>query len=125
TAVNSKMYEFNAFVAPDESYILFTSYGRKDDMGGGDLYLSVKDASNRWKPAVNLKEINSAQLDYCPVVSPDGMVLFFTSERHQLPVSFKDKVSDYRLIKGIYEEPLNGTGNIYWMDWAKLLSRFQ
>ncbi|NOS93805.1 MAG: hypothetical protein HOP30_17955, partial [Cyclobacteriaceae bacterium] len=44
TAVNSKMYEFNAFVAPDESYILFTSYGRKDDMGGGDLYLSVKDA---------------------------------------------------------------------------------
>ncbi len=125
TAINSKMYEFNAFVAPDESYILFTSYGRKDDMGGGDLYISVKDASNHWKAAVNLKEINSAQLDYCPFVSPDGRGLFFTSERHQLPTFFKGRISDYQRLKEIYEQPLNGTGNIYWVDWKKLLSNFQ
>ena len=28
TAVNSKLWEFNAFVAPDESFIVFTTYGR-------------------------------------------------------------------------------------------------
>jgi Tol biopolymer transport system component len=51
TAVNSKTYEFNAFVSPDESFIIFTSYGRKDDLGGGDLYMSTKDNNGKWKPA--------------------------------------------------------------------------
>jgi Tol biopolymer transport system component len=125
TAVNSKMYEFNAFVAPDESFILFTSYGRKDDMGGGDLYISVKDPSNRWKKAVNLKEINSAQLDYCPFVSSDGKVLFFTSERHHLPATFKERIKDYQVIKSSYEQTLNGTGNIYWVDWKKLIDYYR
>src|SRR5205085_478096 len=27
TAVNSKVFEFNAFVSPDEKFIIFTSYG--------------------------------------------------------------------------------------------------
>ncbi|MCE2994160.1 MAG: hypothetical protein ACK5RG_11750 [Cyclobacteriaceae bacterium] len=125
TAINSKMYEFNAFVAPDESFILFTSYGRKDDSGGGDLYISIKDPSNRWKPAVNLKDINSAQLDYCPFVSTDGKVLFFTSERHQLPAKFTESNSTYQAIKGMYEQPFNGTGNIYWMDWVKVVNSYR
>lgn len=125
TAINSKLYEFNAFVAPDESFILFTSYGRKDDRGGGDLYLSIKDSLNHWKPAVNLKEINSAQLDYSPFVSPDSKVLFFTSERHQLPTTFTEKSSSYEMIKGMCEQVFNGTGNIYWMDWRELIQKYR
>ncbi len=45
SAVNSKADEFNAFVSPDEEFIIFSSYGRKDDKGRGDLYMSCKDAS--------------------------------------------------------------------------------
>jgi hypothetical protein len=48
TAVNSKTFEFNAFVSPDEQFIIFTSYGRKDGKGRGDLYMSTKDASGKW-----------------------------------------------------------------------------
>ncbi|MFM7853616.1 MAG: TolB family protein, partial [Flammeovirgaceae bacterium] len=51
SAVNSKVDEFNAFVSPDEDYILFTCFGRRDDAGGGDLYMSVKDAAGKWQPA--------------------------------------------------------------------------
>jgi Tol biopolymer transport system component len=116
SAVNSKAYEFNAFVSPDEKYILFTSYGRKDDSGGGDLYICVKDDSNKWKPAVNLHVLNSPQLDYCPSVSPDGKALFFTSERHQLPKQFLTKAT-YSDIQSLSTNSLNGNGNIYWVDF--------
>ncbi len=123
TAVNSIRYEFNAFVSPDEQYILFTSYGRKDDTGSGDLYMSVKDEKGKWKPAKNLKELNSKQLDYCPFVSLDGKILFYTSERHQLPDSFSSKAS-YKGVADIVTSPLNGTGNIYWIDFQQVRKAF-
>lgn len=123
TAVNSKLYEFNAFVSPDEQYILFTSYGRKDDAGGGDLYISI-NVSGKWQPARNLKELNSPQLDYCPFVSPDGKSLFITSERHQLQVSFANKAT-YKTVAGASANPLNGTGNIYWVDFQKVLNMYR
>lgn len=116
TAVNSKFYEFNAFVDPAEQFILFTSYGRKDDTGGGDLYISRKDAQGKWLPATNLKEINSRQIDYCPFVSPDGKTLFFTSQRHQLPASFAGSKASVQKVKEINQSALNGTGNIYWVS---------
>jgi Tol biopolymer transport system component len=121
TTVNSKFYEFNAFVDTDEQYILFTSYGRKDDSGGGDLYMAVKDANGKWKPAQNLADLNSKQLDYCPFVSPDGKALFFTSERHQLPVSFGGSKATFQKIKEIGSSPLNATGNIYWVSFEPIL----
>jgi WD40-like Beta Propeller Repeat len=120
TAVNSKAYEFNAFVSPDERFIIFTSYGRKDDSGGGDLYMSVKDAQGKWQPAKNLTALNSKQLDYCPYVSPNGKALFFTSERHQLPVSFQAGKASVKAIKEIVASPLNGTGNIYWIKFSSV-----
>lgn len=120
TMVNSKFYEFNAFVDPNEQYILFTSYGRKDDSGGGDLYIASKDANGKWKPAKNLTELNSRQLDYCPFVSPDGKTLFFTSERHQLPVTFSESKATFQKIKDFGNSPLNATGNIYWVSFEGL-----
>lgn len=121
TGVNSKFYEFNAFVDPDEKFILFTSYGRNDDMGGGDLYISKKDSNGQWAPAIHLKSINSKQLDYCPYVSPDGKSLFITSERHHLPSVFDQKKATYEEIIDTTTQVQNGTGNIYWIDFLKLL----
>jgi Tol biopolymer transport system component len=123
TAVNSKAYEFNAFVTPDEQYIFFTSAGRKDDMGGGDLYVSRKGPDGRWMPAQNMREINSRQIDYCPYVSPDGKSFFMTSNRHQLPVAFPNTVLTYDRIQEIAGAPLNGNGDIYWIDFQWLISR--
>lgn len=123
TTVNSATYEFNAFVSPDEDYIIFTSYGRKDDMGRGDLYISVKQ-NGKWQPSVHLKELNSSALDYCPYVSPDGKTLFFTSERHSLP-SQLEKKGTYATFKQINDSPLNGSGNIYRIDFIEVLKRHQ
>jgi len=123
TTVNTKFYEFNAFVDPDERYILFTSYGRKDDAGGGDVYMSVKDANGTWQPAQNLTTLNSKQLDYCPYVSPDGKSLFITSERHELSNSYITKPVTYKTILEAAANSKNGTGNIYWIDFKNLINK--
>ena len=121
TAINSKGFEFNAFVDPDEKFILFTGYGRKDDTGRGDLYISLKDTEGKWLPSKNLTFLNSDRLDYCPYVSPDKKILFFTSERAALPVSFETKTT-YNQINNVNQSTLNGTGNIYWVSFDKVLS---
>ncbi len=120
TAVNSRVDEFNAFVSPDEDFILFTSYGRKDDMGRSDLYISLKDKSGKWIPAKNLSLLNSNRIDYCPFVSFDKKKLFFTSERNVLKQSYEKKIGIDELKKTL-SSPQNGSGDIYWISFEKVL----
>ena len=118
-AINSKGDEFNAFVDPDEKYIIFTGYGRADDMGRGDLYKSDKDENGNWKPAKHLDPgINSKYLDYCPYVSPDGKILFFTSNRPLNHTPF-DKPQNYQAISGMMKSPGNGSDDLYWIIMPK------
>jgi Tol biopolymer transport system component len=116
SAINSRFYEFNAFVSSKENFIIFTSYGRPDDTGGGDLYISVKNSKGEWQPATNFTILNSTSLDYCPYVTRNGAVLFFTSERHDLPKSFVKTPATYQDILELNTMTLNGGGNIYWIN---------
>jgi hypothetical protein len=124
TAVNSKTYEFNAFVSPDESFIIFSSFGRKDDLGGGDLYMSVKDNNGNWRPAKHLTVLNSNRIDYCPFVNSSKKILFFASERTALQNHFEKQVSFAELNK-LYNAPLNGKGNIYWVGFERILLMYK
>ena len=120
-AINSKGAEFNAFVDPDEEFILFTGYKRKGNYGSGDLFISFRNKQNSWSEAKNLGEnINGAGLTYCPYVSPDKKQLFFSSSRN----SFKAPFSTSQKIKSLAvlaHSPLNGWDNIYWMNANKIL----
>jgi len=121
--INSTGYEFNAFVDPDEQYILFSAFGRDDDMGRGDLYLSIK-IGNHWQPAINLRNINSGSLDYCPFVTWDKKYLFFTSSRSTYKSPFTKKQSLPDLNKGL-SNPGNGLDDIYWVRFDNILSTFK
>ena len=67
TNINTATYEFNAYIHPDENLLIFSSFGRTDGMGGGDLYFSKKDENGKWGTAQNMGElVNSKKLDYCP-----------------------------------------------------------
>lgn len=80
--VNSAKGEFNAFADPGERFLLFSSFGRPDQIGGGDLYISERQADGSWGTARILgPEVNSKSLDYCPWVSPDGSFMLFSSRR--------------------------------------------
>lgn len=85
--INSEGYEFNAFISPDEKFLIFTAYNRKDGMGSGDLYISYNENGN-WSSAKNLTlEINSKQMEYCPFYDISTNTLYFTSKRSNI----KDK----------------------------------
>ena len=45
--------EFNAFIDLNDKFIIFSVYGRKDDNGGGDLYISRKNENGEWMKATN------------------------------------------------------------------------
>jgi Tol biopolymer transport system component len=122
TGVNSAFYEFNAFVSPAEDYIIFSSYGRKDDRGRGDLYISFRSANGTWKPARNLTLINSEKLDYCPFVSFDKKIFFFTSEKNSLKSVYAPSPADMKTLKESYNGIMNGQGNIYWISLVSLLA---
>jgi len=91
-SVNSKKNDWDAFIAPDESYIIFSSQDRSDTVGDQDLYISYKKKNGEWIESINMGErINSVSSEICPVVTLDGKYLFFTSRRR-------------------------GNADIYWLD---------
>ncbi len=112
-SINSEGYEFNALIAPDESYIIFTAYQREDGFGSGDLYISYKNSDGLWTKAKNLGlEINSAKMDYCPFVDTKTNTLYFTSKRSSVNDSNKDfsSIQDFLYEMKKYE---NGLSRIY------------
>lgn len=124
TAVNSPMSEFNAFVCPDEEFLIFTSWGREDDIGRGDLYISFKNEDNDWSPLIHLGDkINSTGIDYNPFVSADKKVFFFTSDRFDHTIFGKDKIDRNEFEKRV-DSVLNGSTNIYFIDFGEVL-KFQ
>ncbi len=116
-AINSKFDEFNAFIDPDEKFILFGCQGRPDELGNGDLYISKKDQAGNWTPARRLPEpINSKSIDYCPYVSRDGSAFFFTSSRLRKEWYANDPVT-YPQLQQLLREPGNGFDSIYWIKF--------
>jgi hypothetical protein len=91
----------HAFVAPDESYMLFNS-PRRGSYTENDVWISCRGRNGSWLKPVNLgPRINSdARAILCPTVSPDGKYLFFTRLR------------------------TNGTGYVYWMS-AKIIDNLR
>jgi len=120
--INSKGYDFNSFTDPDEKYIIFSSYKRNDDMGGGDLYISAKK-NGHWTIAVNMgKKINSVSLDYSPFVSFDKKYFFFSSRRSLIKFT-PGKMADLKDVQKSLSGYGNGTEDIYIVS-GRILDQF-
>lgn len=78
-AINSDVDEGDIYVSPDESYLIHVSANRPDSLGGADLYISFKQEDGSWGQDVHMGDVlNSAEIDYCPMVTPDQKYFFFT-----------------------------------------------
>jgi WD40-like Beta Propeller Repeat len=96
---STKNSEHDSFIAPDESYLIFAS-DRPGGFGSNDLYISFRNQDGTWTVPANLgRDINSAAYDYCPILSPDGKYLFFSSTR-------------------------TGNGDVYWVS-AKIIEELR
>jgi Tol biopolymer transport system component len=116
--VNSGKTHFNAFVAPDESYLIVCIWGREDSLGSIDYYIVYRDKDDNWSAPINMGDkINTASgREYSPYVSRDGKFLFFMSTR--LPEGNKPEEEDYSVaaLRNIHNQPENGNSDIYWID---------
>jgi hypothetical protein len=68
-----------------------------------------------WTPFLLGPKVNSSALDFCPIVSPDGKYLFFTSERGFADQPLQARLTYAQFVKRIHG-PRNGLGDIYQVD---------
>lgn len=108
-SINTKGYEVDPFIAPDESYIIYASHLKK-----GGLYISYKRNDKLWTKGIYMGDEIGKGESICPSVSPDGKYLFFTSMRnvykdYNKKVTYNDKLN---MLNG----PGNGNNDIYWVN---------
>ncbi|MBU1014387.1 MAG: hypothetical protein KKG99_15415 [Bacteroidetes bacterium] len=120
-SINTKVGEYNAVVAPDESFLIYTSHGWPDDKGQGDLYISFSKLDGTWTKAKNLGNgVNSQFTEMSPSLSPDGKYLFFASNRS---LNLNDRSPNHSFDE-IQKKALhfdNGRFNIFCIDMKTIL----
>jgi hypothetical protein len=80
--INTKFYESHASISADGKKLYFTS-NRDGGQGNLDIYVSEKDASGEWGPAVNMgAAINTPFNEDTPFITQNDSVLYFSSEGH-------------------------------------------
>jgi len=74
----------------DELTIFFAAYNIPGGKGGYDIWMATRpDRTSPFGNVKNLGEINTATTDSCGFPSPDGLTLYFTSDRNSRFQLFK------------------------------------
>jgi len=115
--VNSTANQFNAFIAPDESYLIISTGSRDDSFGGSDYYIVFRDEADRWSEPVNMGGTVNTALngEMSPYVSPDGRFFFFMTNRPFPMESLPDTLT-WEYLKDFRDMPQTGNPGIFWMD---------
>jgi hypothetical protein len=101
--INGEFRTGDTFVAPDESYMI-TSSARSPSLGRGDLFVSFRHHDGSWGEPIHLGDvINTADHEFCPMVTPDGRYLFFS-----------------RMYGGSWDTATGG--DVFWVD-ARIIER--
>jgi hypothetical protein len=80
--INTKFYEAHASISADGKKLYFSS-NRDGGKGQLDIYVSEKDGSGEWGPAVNLGDsINTPYNEDNAFITENDSALFFSSEGH-------------------------------------------
>ncbi len=79
--INSSSDELSVFIHPDDQTLYFSSNGHTG-MGGQDIFYSKRDSVGEWGEPVNIGyPINTPSDEASLLVSPDGKLGFFSSDR--------------------------------------------
>ena len=111
-AINTPASETDAYVAPDQSYLVFAAYGRPDAIGDGDLYVSFFRGGAWSAPRLLGSDINTSAREYCPIVSPDGKYFYFTSQ-HGFVDEAQPRALRYEELQESLKRVPNGFGNVH------------
>jgi len=119
--VNAGKKNYNGYIAPDESYIVF-------NMVKGDeppeYYVSFRSEDDEWSQAIKFDGRINLPNDtgYTMSISPNGKYLFFMSRK---PADLNELFSGpttYPAILKTATSPANGNSNIYWISTSVIES---
>ena len=103
--INTKFYESHASISADSKRLYFSS-NRDGGQGNLDIYVSEKDESGDWGPAVNLgAAINTPFNEDTPFITQNDSVLYFSSEGHSSMGGFDNFKS--QKIGSVWKTPTN------------------
>ncbi len=104
--INTRYWESYGSITDNGKEFYFAS-NRKGGVGNMDIYVSHKQPNGEWgEPLCLGKNINTVLNEDCPVISPDGKILFFSSQGHQTMGGF-DIFYSKRLSGDEWSEPVN------------------
>ena len=117
-SVNGYAVTFNAFIAPDESYLIAGVEGREDSTPPKkpNYYVFFRNRDGTWTSGHNLgPEINDpANTVHSPYVSPDGRYFFFASNAARGRITLQGMT--LRQLIQLNSTSRNGNSDIYWVS---------
>ncbi len=78
SAINTPVTETCPYIAPDESYIIFTRFDQTNPKNTG-IFISYRDKLGNWLPAVMAEGGTREKGGLSPRISPDGKYLFYVN----------------------------------------------
>lgn len=122
--VNGGTNRYNAFVAPDESYMIVPMEGHPEGIGGTDYFIVFRSEDDVWSEPINLGEAINTEggQEFSPYVSPDGRYFFFMASRPNWDVMAPGDRLSLSGIREMFNQPENGYPDIYWIDASFLES---
>lgn len=117
-AVNTPGNEFEPFIAPDESFLIFMATPT-EALDQTDLWISYYQ-QGQWTKALKLPApFNSAAMEFSPKLSLDGKQFFFASSRNQHEATFAKPERTAEMQQRIRSAG-NGLLDIYQVDFSAL-----
>ncbi|MES2766167.1 MAG: OmpA family protein [Bacteroidota bacterium] len=111
--VNSEFWDSQPTINSDKSRIYFVSnrgseFGDGGDVDHRDIWYSDYDFDlEEWKPAINLKALNTKGKDMSPFIGADNQTLFFASDSHEPNYGGTDFYISSRDPKDSWSKPQN------------------
>ncbi len=88
--INTEYSEFDLYVAPDESYLIFCSNRPGGYIKGNEIYITFRQKDGSWTNPQNLgSSINTEGYESWPFIAPDERYLLFESNSGTIYISFR------------------------------------
>lgn len=78
--INTEFFEYDPYISPDESLMIFSIENKPDGFGQSDIYFSSKNNKGKWSNPINMGDkVNSPKTDFGSSLSPDNKYIIYTN----------------------------------------------